>query len=768
MIDRLGEIIDNALLFDGNSGVAPVALLWPDENCQWMSLIPRLRQSRRIVSLGDFDPQQGVGPAYWIRCVVASTTEMEESPQGIPIVYLPGISRDRVRSDEKLDDSLMPLVGLQHRSNWFTHPNGRDWTVRGLLSNRDNGFGLNIANDDATSRALLASLTRLGDEPLSRLETRFIDAAFLNGLLSPDPTRSLLTWLDNPSVMKKGLLPKEWEAFVEQCQHDFGFNPNRDGELEGVLRLADASTSWSQVWRRFAESPADFPGIVDRLRQVQPAEFVYSNPGAWPGVADAAEEQLRRQLSALIELSPGDARLKIRALEAENEVRRSYVWATLGRTPLVMALEHLAVVAELSARNIQATSVNDLEVWYSNDGWQVDADALLAVAEVEETQDVKAVSLALDAVYRPWLDDAARSMQSAVGPSANAGTYFAGPTVRPLLGEVLVFVDGLRLDVAHLLKDRLSDGGLEVSIAVAKAALPTVTQTSKPTLIPIDQGFLSAGTDLDARRAPDGPVAGVQVLRSLMISQGVQVLSTLESGESSGIGWTEAGQIDHYGHNLGVMFAHEVRGEVQRIASRVESLIQAGWSKVTVVTDHGWLFLPSGLPKNEDLPASTTETKKGRCARIKTGAIVNLPTVPWHWDKDVRIAIAPGVTCFEANRVYEHGGVSPQECIVPQLAVKLGSRSVTVGAAITSSKWRGLTLVVEFVGLPDGSTVDLRTVVGDGSSSIAEVGRVTGGQGKVMLLVVNEDLEGQTAQLVVVAADQTLLLQREVIVGQNR
>ena len=37
---------------------------------------------------------------------------------------------------------------------------------------------------------------------------------------------------------------------------------------------------------------------------------------------------------------------------------------------------------------------------------------------------------------------------------------------------------------------------------------------------------------------------------------------------------------------------------------------------------------------------------------------------------DVRIALAPGVTCFEANKEYEHGGVSPQECIVPRLAVR--------------------------------------------------------------------------------------------------
>ncbi len=137
--------------------------------------------------------------------------------------------------------------------------------------------------------------------------------------------------------------------------------------------------------------------------------------------------------------------------------------------------------------------------------------------------------------------------------------------------------------------------------------------------------------------------------------------------------WTETGEIDHKGHDLGVRLAHELDDEVSRIARRIRDLLDAGWSTVTVVTDHGWLLLPSGLPKNEGLPVAATVSKKGRCARVKDGATVDVPTVPWHWDKDVRIALAPGISCFEANQTYEHGGVSPQECIVPRLTVRAGA-----------------------------------------------------------------------------------------------
>ncbi len=52
------------------------------------------------------------------------------------------------------------------------------------------------------------------------------------------------------------------------------------------------------------------------------------------------------------------------------------------------------------------------------------------------------------------------------------------------------------------------------------------------------------------------------------------------------------------------------------LAKAIPRLLNAGWKQVWVVTDHGWLLLPDGLPKAE-LPARLTETKWGRCAVLK-------------------------------------------------------------------------------------------------------------------------------------------------------
>lgn len=767
VVDRVVASLDAAANNDGNVFVPPVALLWPDQARQWEGAIGVLREHRRVLTLGAHHPDQGVGPALWLRCVVAGTLEVD-GPEGLPVVYLPGVSRDDLRSVSPDDQLLAPLVPLQHRSQWFAQSSGKDWTVRALLSNKDRGLGLNVAGDDTTAQALVAGLDHLVREPLTRLEGRHIDAAFVNSLLNPDPVRLLLRWIDDPSTVEHELMGAGWEAFVAQCKTDFGIDPGAVGVIEGARRLGAAEGAWQQVWARFRDSPAEYPDVPSRLREAQPAQLILSNPGAWPGPAVQAEEDLATALTGLEHAPLAEARAAVLQLEEEHKARRGYVWADLGWTPLALALEHLAEVARSTVSVSPVGAVADIRDWYATSGWKVDRSVLRALDEVDRQADIAAVSAALNAIYRPWLDQSAKALQEAVGPAANSGNYVATPAPKSVPGEVVVFVDGLRLDVAHLLIERLEGAGASVSTAVRYSALPTVTQTAKPVLVPIDQTLLGPGEALDACRASSGATAGVQVLRSLLTDAGFQVLGPQETGDPSGRAWTETGEVDHKGHDLGVRLAHEIDDEVSRIARRIRDLLDAGWSTVTVVTDHGWVLLPSGLPKNEGLPVGATVSKKGRCARLKDGASVDVPTVPWHWDKDVRIAVAQGISCFEANQTYEHGGVSPQECFVPRLTVTAATSVAASRAEITSIKWRGLTLVVEFADLPDGARVDLRRYAGDADTSIADLARVTGGSGKVILLVEDDDLEGEVAQLVVVSSDGTVLLQRETTVAQNR
>ena len=96
---------------------------------------------------------------------------------------------------------------------------------------------------------------------------------------------------------------------------------------------------------------------------------------------------------------------------------------------------------------------------------------------------------------------------------ANAHTYAPGRRASTTPGTVTVFVDGLRLDVAHRVADGSLAPGSMSTRATSLAALPTVTQTAKPALVPVAAGLPGRGPDLDPANAATGTKASIQVLR---------------------------------------------------------------------------------------------------------------------------------------------------------------------------------------------------------------------------------------------------------------
>ena len=744
--------------------VAPIAVVWTDDARQWQPVVDRLVEHLPIITLGDHDPSTRTGPAYWVRCVVARTIPVGLPDGSVPVVYLPGVARRGLRAVDDCPAHLAPLAELQYRSQWFTHPGGNDWTIRALLAHAGAGLGLPVADDAATRQALSIALPLLLDETVDDLARRGLDAASLHALINPDLVDRILQWIGDPAAFQEQASGPTWDAFVAQCRAEYGLDPGSDGAVTAASRLGARSGPWGQVWARYVATPVHYTGVDDQLAKARPAQLVTEHPDAWPQDNDQAEDQLRALLADFTVLTPEGARKEVVRAEAEHGARRATVWADLGRAPLAFALEHLASLAEATTTPLTGATIDDLRRSYETDGWQADDALLRALAATTAGPDRQAVSQAAGALYRAWLDAAAKALQGAVDPSA-AG-YRPGPSASTDVGTVTVFVDGLRLDLAHRVADRLAGAGLAVATHTSLAALPTVTDTAKPALVPMAEGALSVGPDLAAGRSISGARATKPVLWGLAQDNGVACLEPDDTGDPTGTAWTEAGRIDHLGHEPGVPLVDEVDREVEKLVVRIRALLGAGWARVDVVTDHGFLLLPGELPK-VDLPVAVVEKRKGRCARLKPGANQPFPTVPWHWDPDVRIAIAPGAACFEAGKTYEHGGVSPQECFVPRLTVESGT-GTTGAPEIVGVKWLGLLCRIEVAADVAGITVDLRGAAADPSTSIAETGKTTSGTGRVSLVVPDEDLAGEPVHLVLVAADGQILAQRPVVVGSNR
>ncbi|PJA56242.1 MAG: BREX-1 system phosphatase PglZ type B, partial [Rhodocyclales bacterium CG_4_9_14_3_um_filter_68_10] len=127
-------------------------------------------------------------------------------------------------------------------------------------------------------------------------------------------------------------------------------------------------------------------------------------------------------------------------------------------------------------------------------------------------------------------------------------------------------------------------------------------------------------------------------LRDEMARRGVEILesdeTTLAVNTEKG-GWTEIGRLDEMGHSLGASLVRHIDVEVEAIADRISALLGTGWTRVRVVTDHGWLLVPGGMPKVE-LPAHLVATKWARCASVRGESSPDVPTFGWFWNAHAR------------------------------------------------------------------------------------------------------------------------------------
>jgi hypothetical protein len=297
--------------------------------------------------------------------------------------------------------------------------------------------------------------------------------------------------------------------------------------------------------------------------------------------------------------------------------------------------------------------------------------------------------------------------------------------------------------------------------------LPTVTATAKPVATPISSELKGGSGEDFMPLLSNNKLATTVALWDRMAANDVETLDSDEvrfpSGSQGG-GWTECGKIDSLGHKLQGELPLHLEDEVDRIADRVVALLDSGWKRVRVVTDHGWLLVPEGLPKVE-LPAYLTGTKWARCAVVKGDADPVVPAYPWHWNPDVRIVSPPGVRSFFAGETYTHGGISFQECVIPEIVIESGA--VAVKAAIKSIQWRGMRCRVSVETNDPSLRVDLRLNWKQESSSIAAAVKEVGPAGEASLAVADDKHEGAAAVVVLLDAAGQVLDRRTTSVGET-
>ena len=659
-----------------------------------------------LVSLGDYDPRRG--RARRTGCAVSSPARSTPGfPTGRRSCTCRASPAASCGRSTRCPPELAPIAELQYRSQWFSHPNGRDWTVRSLLSHAERGLGLQRRRRRRDQRGAAA---RAGSACSTSPSTGWRSSCSTptSSATSSTPIRSAAC--SAGSTIPQGFRPRlddaQWAAFVQQCKADYGFDPDVDGEITAARKLGEREGSWAQVWKRFAETPERYPGIPERLRQAKPMELFVEHSEAWPQDNEVAEDQLRSRLRDFEALTAEGARKEVgRARRrARLAARHGLGRARPGAARLRARAARAARRADRAAAGRRRSRVARSPTTPSAAGAPT-TPCCARSRRVETHADREAVSARgrgdVPAVAR-------RRCQGAPGGDRPDGE-------RRHLRSRAAGVDGdghghrvRRRPAARRRPPRRRSVWRALAWTSASttslAALPTVTQTAKPALVPVPTGALDGRAGPARRERGDGhegvdPGAAVADGRQRRAgprrrrrpatrrarhgprpARSTTVATTSASGSSTTSTRRSSGS-----------------------SARIRELLDAGWQRVDVVTDHGWILLPGrhgeGRAAGRRRPRSRRAGARGSrtalrstCRRCRGSGITTSGS-----------RSRPGVTCFEANKEYEHGGVSPQECIVPRLAVTR-RRSVQRRRADRRSRrssGSGLLCRIEFTGVAD-------------------------------------------------------------------
>jgi hypothetical protein len=704
--------------------------------------------------LGSYAPDKHTGPALWLRCIEARVVEAAPSAGTVPVFYLPGVSREKLRAAEDCPQELSALVELQYRGVMWLHVNGKEWTPYAFLVSNHGGLRLDVAKDQATLDALAGALPSLMSEPLSHLQDRRLNAEFFNGLVAPDTAGLLLRWMNDPETFKQRSSNAEWKAFCEQCKSEFHVDPTKDGPLMAANLLANRETPWGRVWQRFVEVPESYPGVVKWLRRAAPkVESMFDTAEVWPSLNESEERKLQSALQLLADRPQDEVTRRVAELEAQHSVRRLYPWQKLGFSPFATALEPLAELARLCTNAPGAPTLEVYAKFYSSDGWHVDAAALASLTACKSPEQNSAILGTVRAIYLPWLESTSRHLQQLMLDHGRPISKRA-KQVEAASGRVVLFADGLRMDVAQQLTEKLKGVGVEAAQDWEWSTIPSVTASAKFAASPIADMLRGGEADdqFATRLISTGQIMTQDRFVNALESRGWQFLDANQTGDPAGSAWTEAGALDKRGHTEGWKLARSVEAEVRDLISRIDALLRAGWTEIIVVTDHGWLLLPGGLPKVE-LKSFLAEHRWGRCAALKPDAQNAALVFKWYWNPAVMIASPQGVGCYRASMEYSHGGVSLQEMVTPVLRLK-AARPIGSSARILEARWTGAKCRVSVGGIFYGIRVDVRTSQSDPKTSLLadRQAREITADGKVTVFLEDDSDIGKDAVMILLDA----------------
>jgi hypothetical protein len=600
-----------------------------------------------------------------------------ELPKGrIPIIYLPGVGRKDLRAIEQCPDHLRPLAELQYRGCWWAYNTaGRDWSVGSFLTNPRVGLALDVAKDKKTQAAILKILPDLLETPDESLRGKKLEAQDFINIVMNDPAKDILGWLNNPADKKALWKGNKWPIFKQTCIDNYGFDPDKTPLDDVLFKLCESEGEWQAVWHRFEDTAHNLPLLVECLTTIQPDGLAF-NASHFLAENVKDENELAAALQSFSGKDVSTIKKQLVSLFELHADRKSWLWYTLGLAPWLTILEQLTLVVEHTSIAFTGPTVEVMANTYQERFWQADAAAIQAMAVTKDINQQQVVADILAVIYSPWLEQVTLNFQNLVraegypGKTSGSGEVQESTAKYDVGSQVVFFVDGLRFDTAKTLQQKLNKLSVTTNLKTSWCALPSLTATAKAAVTPVAELLIGAqeNDNFTPIVASSGSEFSSYHLKKSLAAKGWQYLEGLETGEPSGTAWVQTGDLDNMGHKQQMKMPLNIDVVLEDVVARVDGLLKAGWKNIRIVTDHGWLWVPNKLAEAK-ISKNVVKKRLARCAILKDNISTDELKVPWHWNANVSVAMAPGISGYVAGDYYNHGGLSLQECLTPVINI---------------------------------------------------------------------------------------------------
>ena len=573
----------------------------------------------------------------------------------------------------------------------------------------------------------------------------------------------------------------------------------------------------NDTWRLLRATPEASAAVVELAREadrvlhtaaVVPWQDGMRGVDLTPGLEEVALLEAKRLL--------GEGDWKAASDLAEDRLRSSW-WAQPNRLEehgfparwrLVAAIAGLN--AALDNKPPPTDSLASIVDWYSLTGWEVDgAYRRMESVRVSTGADRYGLDDAFGLSrqrYEQWLDEVLRQTTEAISvdthiPDQGQQRRIHRAEVRGRESTAYVLVDALRYELGRDLATRLGRLDAAVEVHAAVAAVPTITSIGMAAVTPgaderfdVDLGSdsrLAVHVDGRAVRTVSDRIKRFEKVHGKVVDVPLDKLAQYTSRElekrikGAALVLVRSTEIDADGESdqLAASWG-SFDATLDVLQTAVARLLHAGIRGVVITADHGFLAVRQ---LGEELKVDKPPTGEGELHRrawigaggTATDSTVKVPLSDFGIGGGLDIVTPRGLGVFVAGGGLQffHGGLSPQELVVPVITVvsdeptaepkyeidlSVAGGRITTGIVAVTIQMTGDLFTresgVRVVLSQDGNRI-ARVVGGDGFDSSTDTIDATVDKNQVITMQISENLApGSVATLEVLDASTGIRL----------